>query len=255
MGNLDSSIRSAARATYSAYKRQPIRWRLAGGSAALTLVILCGFAVIVGTLTTRAIYAGLQPRDGGHRRPAGVAAQLHVHGLRQQVAAHPQYKCVHCPELDRRRLGLQRGDPRGHARTASSCDAFPRRAELRRVRRSARRTSTAGAWRRARWTPTPGWGPPVQFVVQYARRVSTVRGDRQPREAVPGARRAGRRRARAAGRAGHGPPGHGADRRADRRRARRRAHARSLRPDPPPRGRRRGGRAGRHAGLDAPRAG
>src|SRR5689334_25111652 len=55
--SLDSSIRSAAQATYSAYKRQPIRWRLAGGSAALTLVILCGFAVIVGTLTTRAIYA------------------------------------------------------------------------------------------------------------------------------------------------------------------------------------------------------
>src|SRR3954454_312778 len=51
-----SSTRSAAQATYSAYKRQPIRWRLAGGSAALTLVILCGFAVIVGTLTTRAIY-------------------------------------------------------------------------------------------------------------------------------------------------------------------------------------------------------
>src|ERR1700754_4194376 len=51
-----SPTRSAARATYSAYKRQPIRWRLAGGSAALTLVILLGFAVIVGTLTTRAIY-------------------------------------------------------------------------------------------------------------------------------------------------------------------------------------------------------
>src|SRR3954465_773175 len=56
VASLDSSIRSAARATYSAYKRQPIRWRLAAGSAALTLVILLGFAVIVGTLTTRAIY-------------------------------------------------------------------------------------------------------------------------------------------------------------------------------------------------------
>src|ERR671939_1685410 len=56
VGNLDSPTRSAARATSSAYKRQPIRWRLAGGSAALTLVILLGFAVIVGTLTTRAIY-------------------------------------------------------------------------------------------------------------------------------------------------------------------------------------------------------
>jgi signal transduction histidine kinase len=56
VASLVSSTRSAARATYSAYKRQPIRWRLAGGSAALTLVILLGFAMIVGTLTTRAIY-------------------------------------------------------------------------------------------------------------------------------------------------------------------------------------------------------
>lgn len=57
MANLGSSIRSAARATSSAYKRAPIRWRLAGGSAALTLVILCGFAVIVGVLTTRRIHS------------------------------------------------------------------------------------------------------------------------------------------------------------------------------------------------------
>jgi signal transduction histidine kinase len=33
----------------------PIRWRLAVGSALLTLVILCGFAIAVGTLTTRRI--------------------------------------------------------------------------------------------------------------------------------------------------------------------------------------------------------
>jgi two-component system OmpR family sensor kinase len=50
-----SYIRSAARATSSAYKRLPIRWRLAGGSALLTLVILLGFASIVGVLTTRSI--------------------------------------------------------------------------------------------------------------------------------------------------------------------------------------------------------
>jgi two-component system, OmpR family, sensor kinase len=56
VASLDSSIRSAARATSSAYRRLPIRWRLAGGSAALTLVILCGFAVIVGVLTTRQIH-------------------------------------------------------------------------------------------------------------------------------------------------------------------------------------------------------
>src|SRR3954447_23922168 len=52
VANLGSSIRSAARATSSAYSRLPIRWRLAGGSALLTLVILCGFAAIVGVLTT-----------------------------------------------------------------------------------------------------------------------------------------------------------------------------------------------------------
>jgi two-component system, OmpR family, sensor kinase len=50
-----SYIRSAARATYSAYRRVPVRWRLAGGSAVLTLVILCGFAVIVGALTIQRI--------------------------------------------------------------------------------------------------------------------------------------------------------------------------------------------------------
>jgi two-component system, OmpR family, sensor kinase len=58
VASLDSSIRSAARATSSAYKSLPIRWRLAGGSAALTLVILCGFAVIVGVLTTQRIHEG-----------------------------------------------------------------------------------------------------------------------------------------------------------------------------------------------------
>jgi two-component system OmpR family sensor kinase len=50
-----SFIRSAAQATSSAYRRLPIRWRLAGGSAVLTLVILLGFAAIVGVLTTRRI--------------------------------------------------------------------------------------------------------------------------------------------------------------------------------------------------------
>ena len=35
--------------------RVPIRWRLAGGSALLTLVILLGFALVVGELTTRRI--------------------------------------------------------------------------------------------------------------------------------------------------------------------------------------------------------
>ena len=69
MASRDSSTRSAARATFSALKggapltrplprplqRLPIRWRLAVTSALLTLVILLGFAVVVGTLTTRRI--------------------------------------------------------------------------------------------------------------------------------------------------------------------------------------------------------
>ena len=55
MASPGSFIRSAAQATSSAYRRLPIRWRIAGGSALLTLVILLGFAAIVGVLTTRQI--------------------------------------------------------------------------------------------------------------------------------------------------------------------------------------------------------
>ena len=66
MESRGSSTRFAARATSSglssvpgavgrSYRRIPTRWRLAGGSAALTFVILCGFAMIVGLLTTRQI--------------------------------------------------------------------------------------------------------------------------------------------------------------------------------------------------------
>ncbi len=57
MASLGSYIRSAARVTYSAYRRLPIRWRLAGGSAALTFVILASFAAIVGVLTDRQVRA------------------------------------------------------------------------------------------------------------------------------------------------------------------------------------------------------
>jgi len=51
-----SSIRSAAQATFSAPRQVPIRWRLAGSSALLTLVILCGFAGAVGGLTSNRIH-------------------------------------------------------------------------------------------------------------------------------------------------------------------------------------------------------
>ena len=64
MANHGSFIRSAAQATSSAYRRLPIRWRLAGGSALLTLVILCGFAAIVGVLTTKRIQSDFNRQVG-----------------------------------------------------------------------------------------------------------------------------------------------------------------------------------------------
>jgi len=56
VASLGSYIRSAAQATFSAYRSLPIRWRLAGGSAALTFVILAMFAGIVGIVTTRQLH-------------------------------------------------------------------------------------------------------------------------------------------------------------------------------------------------------
>ncbi len=55
MGSLGSYTQSAARATFSAYRSVPIRWRLAGGSAVLTCVILAAFAAIVGVLTDQQV--------------------------------------------------------------------------------------------------------------------------------------------------------------------------------------------------------
>jgi two-component system, OmpR family, sensor kinase len=50
-----SAYRSATRVSFSAYRRVPVRWRLGGGSAALTFVILAIFGVGVGVLTDRQI--------------------------------------------------------------------------------------------------------------------------------------------------------------------------------------------------------
>ena len=131
MASLDSSIRSAARATYSAYKRQPIRWRLAGGSAALTLVILLGFAVIVGTLTTRAIYKDF------NRQVASAADRL------QDQLVYTYQK----PTTQRQPAVQARGSTSTRTRPATT----PRSA-----------SSTATAAGSTAPTDAPDFGPPEQ---------------------------------------------------------------------------------------------
>ena len=89
MASLGSSIRSAARATSSAYRRLPIRWRLAGGSALLTLVILCGFAVIVGVLTTGRIEADFDRQVVSSANRIAANARLHVVSDRGRTVVRP----------------------------------------------------------------------------------------------------------------------------------------------------------------------
>jgi signal transduction histidine kinase len=83
VASLGSSIRSAAQATYSAYRRVPVRWRLAGGSAALTFVILASFAAIVGVLTSRQVRTQFNDSQSSaiSRLDDGLAPALHFKGL------------------------------------------------------------------------------------------------------------------------------------------------------------------------------
>jgi signal transduction histidine kinase len=109
--SLDSFIRSAAQATSSAHRRIPIRWRLAGGSALLTLIILCGFAVAVGALTSQRIY------DDFEQDIKDAADQLRE-DVEVEAISPAQYKIRFRPNLDTfvsgddaaaRLIGLQSG--------------------------------------------------------------------------------------------------------------------------------------------------
>jgi signal transduction histidine kinase len=82
VASLGSFIRSAARDTYSAYRRVPIRWRLAGGSAALTFVILASFAAIVGVLTSRQVRTQFNDSQASaiSRLQQGLAPELRYNG-------------------------------------------------------------------------------------------------------------------------------------------------------------------------------
>ncbi len=79
MESRGSSIRSAARATFSAYRTIPVRWRLAGGSAALTFVILAAFAALVGVLTTKEVRGSFN--NDVHSAADRLARQLSIYWL------------------------------------------------------------------------------------------------------------------------------------------------------------------------------
>ncbi|HEY1509147.1 MAG TPA: HAMP domain-containing sensor histidine kinase, partial [Solirubrobacteraceae bacterium] len=88
MESLGSYIRSAARATFSAYKSLPIRWRLAGGSAALTFVILASFASIVGVLTARQV----RGQFNDEVRSAADQLQSELNGKLRYIGPNPNCK-------------------------------------------------------------------------------------------------------------------------------------------------------------------
>ncbi len=88
MANPGSYIRSAARATFSAYRTVPVRWRLAGGSAGLTFVILAAFAVGVGVLTTN------QLRSQFRNQVEGAADTLH-----HQLSTGPSRLTGYIPDV------------------------------------------------------------------------------------------------------------------------------------------------------------
>src|SRR4051812_31838987 len=58
------------------WRRLPIRWRVAGGSAILTFIILCAFAVAVGVMATRQIRGDFTNQV--RRAADDLAARVHV---------------------------------------------------------------------------------------------------------------------------------------------------------------------------------
>ena len=60
-----SQVLGAIRAVFGAYRRVPVRWRLGGGSAALTFVILAGVAVVTDVLTDRHISNSFYEQQSG----------------------------------------------------------------------------------------------------------------------------------------------------------------------------------------------
>ena len=221
MASPGSFIRSAARATSSAYRRLPIRWRLAGGSALLTLVILLGFAAIVGVLTTRQIESDFNRdvEDAANELQRTVRPRLRRRGrllpaLRLPAARQGQPGPRHLrgqPERDH--PARRQGRHGARTRRPNAPYLLPPRED---------KQEWNGYLIESRPIPRRQRGVLRPVRARAVRR----QGDREPRARVPRARRARRRRAGAAGRAGHRDARDGADHAAHRhRRARSRARA------------------------------
>jgi two-component system, OmpR family, sensor kinase len=119
MASRGSFIRFAARVTSSArsgYGRIPIRWRLAGGSAALTLVILCGFAVIVGVLTTHRIRSDFN--DHVRDTASDLSHRIVVRPGRTPVCQAPDLETFGSPENAQIRVVTLDGVPLCQTRRA-----------------------------------------------------------------------------------------------------------------------------------------
>jgi two-component system, OmpR family, sensor kinase len=167
VGSLDSSIRSAARATSSAYKRLPIRWRLAGSSAALTLVILCGFAVIVGVLTTRQIHEDFrrEVETSADRivRQARLELYLDKHGNRVVRSTPGSIDLGDVAASSGAAIRVITKDDLVTYATTNAPDWGPPLA----------RTREIDGWRvETRQVPVAGWPDPL--ALQYGQRISEV---------------------------------------------------------------------------------
>ena len=250
MASPGSFIRSAAQATSSAYRRLPIRWRLAGGSALLTLVILLGFATIVGVLTTRQINSDF------NRQITEAATELQASVRPRQVLdqngfLHYSFDRLdkNSPDLDDYVAGqssavirLVSGDGEVFMQTEGAPFLPP---PLERIQE----------FRDWRIESRPVELEPARRLLRPVRAQAVGhRGDHQPRTRVPRARRARRRGARPARRARHGDARDGPDHAAHRRGERDRAHPRPVRADPASGVARRGLRAGADARAHAPGA-
>ena len=167
MASPGSFIRSAAQATSSAYRRLPIRWRLAGGSAVLTLVILCGFAAIVGVLTTRQIESDFNRQVAGaaDELQRSIEAELVIDSAGQYKGIRLNHNAAYLEAYAASYNAVIRivtGDGRTVRATPGAPYLPPPRA----------RTEDFGGYRiESRSIPVP---PITRIYLQYARRLSDV---------------------------------------------------------------------------------